>query len=273
MTGHRPEPWGVYATTDFWDDPHISGQMLAHHLDPDTAAASRTHAFMDASADWLCRVLALGPGSRVLDLGCGPGLYAERLARRGATVLGVDASRRSLAHARAVAAAEGLAATYVHGNYLDTPLGEGHDAAILIYEDYCVLSPAQRAVVLMRVRDALRPGGQFVFDVTAAPRFATVAEGRQEDLGERTEFWAERPYTGTRHIWTYPDLRLVLNHYVITKDGHTRQFWDWMQCLTPAEATAEVEAAGFRVIEVTGDVAGAPFDADAPTFAVRVAVT
>ncbi len=45
-------------------------------------------------------MLGLGPGSRVLDLGCGPGLYAVRLARRGVRVLGVDASARSLAHAR-----------------------------------------------------------------------------------------------------------------------------------------------------------------------------
>ena len=100
LRGVRPEPFSAYTTPEFWDDPHISAQMLAHHLDPATAAASRPHAFIDASVDWLRSVLGLGPGSRVLDLGCGPGLYAVRLARRGVRVLGVDASARSLAHAR-----------------------------------------------------------------------------------------------------------------------------------------------------------------------------
>ncbi len=72
----RPEPFSVYTTPEFWDDPHISAQMLRHHLDPMSPAASRTHAFIDRSVDWLCAVLGLGPSSRVLDLGCGPGLYA-----------------------------------------------------------------------------------------------------------------------------------------------------------------------------------------------------
>ena len=265
----RPEPLSVYATPEFWDDPHISAQMLAHHLDPGTSAASRTHEFIDRSVDWLCAVLDLGPGSRVLDLGCGPGLYAERLARRGISVLGVDASTRSIAHARSVAEAEDLPATFVHGNYLDAPLGADHDAALLIYEDFCVLSPTQRAHLLGRVHTALRPGGQFVLDVTSAARFAEHADGRQEGLEEVTEFWANRPYRGVRQTWTYPGIRLVLDHYTIEKDGRVREFWDWMQCLTPAEATAELEAAGFEIAELTGDVAGAPFDRESPSFAVR----
>ncbi len=38
----------------------------------------------------------LGPGRRVLDLGCGPGLYARRLEAAGADVTGVDLSRVSI---------------------------------------------------------------------------------------------------------------------------------------------------------------------------------
>lgn len=66
----------------FWDDPHISRQMLAIHLDPTTEAASRGFATIDRSVAWLSDSLNLKPGDSVLDLGCGPGLYASRLARR-----------------------------------------------------------------------------------------------------------------------------------------------------------------------------------------------
>ena len=72
----RPEPLSVYATPEFWDDPHISAQMLAHHLDPGTSAASRTHEFIDRSVDWLCAVLDLGPARAcsiwVAGRGCPP---------------------------------------------------------------------------------------------------------------------------------------------------------------------------------------------------------
>lgn len=48
-------------------------------------------------------MLALWPGlegRRVLDVGCGPGIYAELLSQRGAIVTAIDASERMLFHAR-----------------------------------------------------------------------------------------------------------------------------------------------------------------------------
>jgi SAM-dependent methyltransferase len=77
----------------FWDDPHISRQLLAAHLDPRTDAASRRPDTIDRSVAWLANQLELRPFNRVLDLGCGPGLYAERLAGLGLSVTGVDISR------------------------------------------------------------------------------------------------------------------------------------------------------------------------------------
>jgi len=49
---------------------------------------------------------------RLLDLGCGAGIAAEALARRGHTVLGVDASAEAIAAAEAHAEGEGLPLTY-----------------------------------------------------------------------------------------------------------------------------------------------------------------
>ncbi|MFN8598182.1 MAG: class I SAM-dependent methyltransferase [Anaerolineae bacterium] len=62
---------------------------------PNVAAASHRGA-IDRSVRWLIRTLALQPGEAVLDLGCGPGLYASRLATAGLRVTGVDYSRRSI---------------------------------------------------------------------------------------------------------------------------------------------------------------------------------
>ena len=61
----------------------------------------------------------------------------------------------------------------------------------------------------------------------------------------------------------------MLDRYVVEKGGTTREFWNWMHCLTVDEVRAELEASGLAVVEVTGDVAGAPFDPESPTFAVR----
>jgi len=67
----------------FWDDPHISKSMLEAHLDPDSDAASRKHATINKEVEHLVSSGWLKPGDRVLDLGCGPGLYASRLSEKG----------------------------------------------------------------------------------------------------------------------------------------------------------------------------------------------
>ncbi len=51
-------------------------------------------------------------GTRVVDVGCGGGILAEAMARRGAKVTGIDAAEAPLAVARAHAAAAGLKIVY-----------------------------------------------------------------------------------------------------------------------------------------------------------------
>ncbi len=263
----RPAPFSAYTTPEFWDDPHISRQMLVQHLDPEAPMASRAHATIDQSVAWLIPTLGLTKRSRVLDLGCGPGLYAERLARRGINVLGIDVSHRALAHAHHTAERENLPVTLSQGDYLHADLGTDHDAALLIYEDYCALSPEQRALLLDRVYAALRPGGKFLFDVASAARFDHVTEQHHTQTNLMDGFWTAEPYTGTHDTWTYPDLRLVLDHYTIHTRTQTREFWNWMHCLTPTQVTTELSTAGFSTPELYGDVTGRDYLPMLPGFA------
>ena len=153
------KPPALYERTDaaFWDDEHISRGMLAAHLDPEFEGASRSFAFMDRSVDWICATAPPATHPRLLDLGCGPGLYAERFARAGYAVTGVDLSPRSLDHARRSANEQGLAIDYRCRNYLELDLDGSFDIAVMIYCDYGALSSDERRVVLRRVRERLRP--------------------------------------------------------------------------------------------------------------------
>jgi SAM-dependent methyltransferase len=264
----RPAPFSVYTTPEFWGDPHISAQMLAHHLDSGTPYSSRPHEFIDRSAAWIVRRFGVGAGTRVLDLGCGPGLYAQRLARAGAAVTGIDVSVRSLGYARDAAAAEGLDITYLQGSYLDLDLGGPFDLAVLIFEDYCALGPVQRQRLLARVCNALAPGGAMLFDVSAAPRFAGMAGGSVTQENLMDGFFSADDYLGRCDTWLYPELRTVLEHYTITARDSERHFYNWTQFLTADEASGEASEAKFSAVEVLGDVAGAPYGTESGTFAV-----
>ena len=138
--------------------------MLKAHLDPEIDAASRRHDFIEQSAKWIAQYCKVRPGMKLLDLGCGPGLYAERFCKEGFRVTGLDYSRRSIAYAREHAEAETLPIDYHYNNYLDMDDREEGDAAVLIYCDYGVLPPESRKVLLKNVYGALKKDGIFILD-------------------------------------------------------------------------------------------------------------
>jgi SAM-dependent methyltransferase len=264
----RPVPYARSTVATLWTEPHLSAQMLRFHLDPEVDAASRRHAFIDRSVTWLVDTFEVGPGRRVLDLGCGPGLYTNRLARTGASVTGLDLSERSLAHAAAVAAAEGLDATYVRGDYLaDLPAGP-FDLALLIYCDYGAIGPDERQRLLRHVASRLAPDGALVLDVHALARLTSVTPGTTVTHAPDGGFWAAGPYVELDTVLVYEELALVLERHDIVEPDRTWTLLDWAQHFDAAGLTGELAAAGFAVAAVLGDVAGGEYDPSGETLAV-----
>ncbi|MDJ0590924.1 MAG: class I SAM-dependent methyltransferase [Pleurocapsa sp. MO_226.B13] len=93
--------------------------MLSFHLNEEIDVSSRKASFIDRSVEWIATHFKVGTGMKIADFGCGPGLYATRLAQRQADVTGIDFSKRSIQYAREVANREGLSIHYVNENYLD----------------------------------------------------------------------------------------------------------------------------------------------------------
>jgi 2-polyprenyl-3-methyl-5-hydroxy-6-metoxy-1,4-benzoquinol methylase len=95
---------------------------------------------------------------RALDVGCGQGLLAQRLARHSQEVIAIDVDRDAITHAQA-AHASGARIEFVEGDALTHPFPEnsfdfiGAVAAL----HHLPLRPA-----LVRFRSLLRPGGVLV---------------------------------------------------------------------------------------------------------------
>ncbi|BCG61136.1 class I SAM-dependent methyltransferase [Paenibacillus sp. URB8-2] len=84
-----------------WTDDYISRQLLATHLDPMSDAASRRPEVIDATVHWIVNYLCRQDHAKeILDLGCGPGLYAQRLAKLGYSVTDIDFSKLSIEYAK-----------------------------------------------------------------------------------------------------------------------------------------------------------------------------
>lgn len=153
-------------------------------------------------------------GRTALDAGCGAGLLAEPLARMGAAVSGVDAAPENIAVAKHHAEGQGLAIDYRVGSVADID-GTAFDLVTSLEVIEHVSDPG---AFIAGLAGALAPGGLMILSTpnrTAASRLALIT------IGERF-------------------------------GGIPRGTHDWGRFLTPDELTGLVEAAGLRVIDITG---------------------
>lgn len=246
----------------FWNDPHISAQMLQAHLDSRNDLASRRPETVQKSVDWLISTLNLKAGSAVLDLGCGPGLYAARLAQQGLQVTGVDYSQRSIDYARQYAQQHGLAIQYRYQDYLTLEDENLYDAVLLIYGDFCPLSPEQRSKLLLNVQRALKPGGYFVLDVTT-PLHRQKHGNRNGWYAVKTGFWKPGPHLVLEEGFDYPEESIFLDQAVVVEEnGRISIYRNWFQDYTRDTITAELKRGGFAVRSVWNDLLGTPFTPD-----------
>lgn len=240
----------------FWDDPHISSQMLEAHLNPDIDAASRKPETIERSVKWLIETLGLKNGASILDLGCGPGLYASRFAHAGFNVTGVDYSHRSIEYAVQYANENNLNIHYRYQNYLELDDEDQYDVALLIYGDFCTLCPENRSLLLNNIHCALKSNGKFVLDVsTRECRKKYGIHNKWSAL--ESGFCKPGPHLLLEEGFDYPELSLSLDQFItVEADGNISIYRNWFQDYIPETITDELTQNGFMVENIWGDLTG-----------------
>jgi SAM-dependent methyltransferase len=179
----------------------------------------------------VARGAAPGPpiATHVLDISCGIGTVAERLAERGWTVVGVDAVEHLVGVARRAHRDRGLSLSFQHADIARDPCpGAGtFDVLISMHTLYWHPNPA---ALLAASRRALKPGGHAVFLTYERP--ARVA--RMFGEVRRSQGWWEA-FRALR--WLVPTAAFDFCRGVQPRYLSRREFVD------------ALEAAGFDVLE------------------------
>lgn len=206
-----------------------------------------------AEVDSLVGLLGLGAGSRVLDVGCGPGRHALELAARGVEVFGVDISETFVGLARAAAVeagVDGLASFEV----LDARRLEDHSDLLGAFD--AVISLCQGAFGLSGGPGAERvPGRELDEAILSGMAAALRPEGR---LGlSAFSAYFQLKYLGEGNDFEAGDGVNREDTVIRSPDGDEEPTELWTTCYTPRELRLLARAVGLVPMDVYGVTPGA----------------
>ncbi|MFN2185484.1 MAG: class I SAM-dependent methyltransferase [Anaerolineae bacterium] len=202
-------------------------------------------------------MLRIEPGARVLDMCCGIGRHSLEFARLGYAVTGVDRTAAYLQTARQAAAAEGLEVEWVLADAREFVRPEAFDHAINLYTSFGYFEePAEDRLMAENIFRSLRAGGSLMMDLMGKERLARIFIPRSwEQLPDGSLFLQERTI---KDDWTWIEVR-----WILIEDGQQQEFALGHRLYDGAGLRALLLDAGFEMVDLYGDMAGAPYDNEA----------
>jgi len=251
----NPAPWSEGDKIP-WNDPAFSQRMLSEHLSQQHDAASRRFEIIDKHCLWIHSYLLSGRPSRVLDLGCGPGLYAQRLARLGHSCTGLDFSPASITYARELNA--GLDCRFELADLRYADYGSGFDLVMFIFGEFNVFHPDDARGILQKAHAALLPGGRLLLEVHTLD--TVRAQGQQPPTWFTSPggLFSDRPHLCLRESFWHADQSAAGSRYFIIdpQSGEVTQMNECMQGYSDAQYHDLLAEFGFRDVSVHPSLAG-----------------
>ncbi len=248
----RPLPWTTGGNLP-WDDPDFSRRMLREHLDQSHGAASRQDAEREMQLNWFWDKLNLAPEQRLLDVTCGPGLYAVALARRGIRVTGVDFGPASIGYAKEQAAEQGVAnkCQFILQDVRQMDFAEkDFDAATFIYGQLAVFTREEAQSLLAHIAQSLRPGGRLVVELLNQDR--VDKSDSTWWFTDDTGLWGDAPFLhlGER-VW-HADKQISYErfHVLHLETGQMDEVHLCDQTYGVDEMVGMMKGAGFTAVDV-----------------------
>lgn len=249
--------------SSIWTDPYIQENLLKAHLDPSSDAASRKEESIEIIVDFINKQIE--QNSRLLDLGCGPGLYTNRFSEKGYTVTGIDLNKKAIEYAgKSNQNIKYIEADYIH----NFPQGK-YDVIIMIYCDMGTHSDNDRNTLLQNCYQSLEKGGKLIFDVFNEKIIEDKKEGSNWEYEANGGFWAKEEYLILNQTFHYPENRaFAYQHNLIQKDGNNH-FIIWDRYYAEDEIMAILKKIGFRNITIKNNLLGSNnFTSDSEMFVV-----
>ncbi|AYQ42731.1 SAM-dependent methyltransferase [Burkholderia aenigmatica] len=216
--------------------------------------------FNAGDRDFAFYAAAIGTArQRILDLGCGTGTFARRLAAAGHDVVAIDPAPAMIDYARRQPRAD--AVHWLACGLDRLPPGAPFDAVVMTGHAFqCLLTDAEIDATLRGVRRVLAHSGRFLFD-TRNPRIAPWRAWTPEHSARRVES-RESGIVDLHHAVRSADGAIVTfdTHYRFGRDDTLLTNSSRLRFIAQPDLHARVTAAGFASVDWFGDWQRTPFD-------------
>jgi len=255
-------------TKVFWQDPYISKNVLNTHLNPNVEKASKKPDTIEKEVAFIAKYLDLREEHSVIDLGCGPGLYCERLYNYCKNITGVDFSLNSINYGKKVAKERSMDIEYLHMNYLDMNFKGQYDAAFVIYYDLGTLFKEDMHILLDKINRALKTGGYFIFDVLTTNSYDSLSLQSNWYVSEGG-FWHPSTHIVLEKNFFYPEENIFLYQFLVAAENDNIDIYRiYEKIFRLQEIKILLEQHGFVIKDIYKDLFGTAFNENDKTMGI-----
>jgi SAM-dependent methyltransferase len=240
----KPKPW-VEGEKIPWNDPEFSRRMLKEHLSQKHDAASRRTPIIKKHVAWIHRFVLGDMPARILDLGCGPGLYSARLSALGHACRGIDFSPASVEYAVKRAP---KSCSYTLGDIRTANFGTGYDLVMLIFGEFNVFRPEDARLILRKAHAALNPSGKLLFEVTTFDAVYEIGNQPATWYSAENELFADKPHLCLMEsFWNNEQCVAIERYYIVdAANGEVTRYSASTQAYEEEQLVALIKEAGFN---------------------------
>lgn len=193
----------------------------------------------EKQVEFLIKYMQLKKSQKILDLACGHGRHANRLAQRGYDVTGIDKSEEFLQEARKRAENFEVEPKFIQADMRKLDYQEEFDRVILMFTAFGYFDDKMNLQVLKNINSALKPGGVFCFDIMNRDYILKnflpyiVVEKNEDLMIDRNRFDSETGYLHNRRI--------------VIRDGKRKDKPFLLKLYNPTEIKMWLEKASFII--------------------------
>ena len=230
-----------------WNDPGFSQRMLLEHLSQEHDAASRRFETIEKHVEWIHHLVLFDQPTKILDLGCGPGLYTSRLARLGHECVGIDFSPASITHANKCANKDKLRCSYIQQDIRVADYGHGYGLVMLIFGEFNTFRLREAKSILEKTHHALAEHGVLLLEVHTSAAVCAMGEQPSSWYSSDDGLFSDRPHLCLTESFWDTEQNVSTKRYFIVDGltGEVTRCAESMQAYTTEQYQLLMEESGF----------------------------